>query len=41
MISAIGVAEEKWRPIADAMNEDDQAHRARAYELFDLVSGIN
>jgi GMP synthase-like glutamine amidotransferase len=41
MISAIGVAEEKWRPVADAMNADDQAHRARAYELFDLVSGIN
>ena len=40
MIASIGVAEEKWRPVADAMNVDDIAHRKRAFELFDLVSGL-
>ena len=39
MIASIGVPEEKWRPVADAMNADDAGHRKRAFELFDLVSG--
>jgi hypothetical protein len=39
MIASIGVSEEKWRPVADAMNADDAGHRKRAFELFDLVSG--
>ena len=39
MLSAIGIPEEKWREEVTAMKSDDAAHRARAFALFDLVTG--
>jgi len=39
MLSAIGIPEEKWREEVAAMSLDDEAHRVRAFALFDLVTG--
>ncbi|MCX6452614.1 MAG: gamma-glutamyl-gamma-aminobutyrate hydrolase family protein [Actinobacteria bacterium] len=37
MLSAIGIPEEKWEGEVAAMNADNDAHRERAFALFDLV----
>ena len=39
MLTDIGIPEEKWRKEVAAMITDDAAHRARAFALFDLVTG--
>jgi len=39
MLSAIGIPEENWREEVAAMSLDDEAHRVRAFALFDLVTG--
>lgn len=38
MLSAIGIPEEKWEDEVAAMNADHDAHRERAFALFDLVA---
>ncbi|CAB5046754.1 unannotated protein [freshwater metagenome] len=38
MLSAIGIPEEKWGGEVATMNADNDAHRERAFALFDLVA---
>ena len=38
MLSAIGIPVEKWEDEVAAMNADHEAHRERAFALFDLVA---
>ncbi len=37
MIAGLGISEERWGPVRDALNADEQGHRARAFSLFDSV----
>ena len=37
MVEKIGVPQEKWGPIADAMKQDDISLRERSFALFDQV----
>jgi hypothetical protein len=37
MVERIGVPQEKWEPISEAMKEDEVNLRERSFALFDQV----
>jgi len=41
MIAGLGISEERWGPVREALNADEQGHRARAFALFDAVMALS